>query len=74
MGKPWGLLPNRLYAWRKPTSYADLQGQLDKVLRENCRLPENWTDSARPALGQQVVAYHQRRIADFPRMMIHLLA
>ena len=45
-----------------------------RLLRENCRLPENWTDSARPALGQQVVAYNQRRIADFPRMMIYLLA
>jgi len=56
IGPELGLLPNRLYAWRKrfgpadaggraaagpkPGSVADLQGQLEAALRENRHLRE----------------------------------
>lgn len=61
-----GLLPNRLYAWRKrfapaaaggraaagakPGSVADLQGQLDAALRENRHLREQ-RDILKKTLG-----------------------
>ena len=34
IAKELGLLPNRLYAWPKPGSVADLQSQLDDAQRE----------------------------------------
>ena len=66
IAKELGLLPNRLYAWRKrfapavaggkaaagakPGSYADLQGQLDAALRENRHLREQ-RDILKKTLG-----------------------
>ncbi len=35
-----GLHADRLYAWKKPGSVADLQSQLDTALRENRHLRE----------------------------------
>lgn len=66
IAKELGLLPNRLYAWRKrfapavaggkaaagakPGSSADLQGQLDAALRENRHLREQ-RDILKKTLG-----------------------
>ena len=66
IAKELGFLPNRLYAWRKrfapasaggradagakPASYAELQGQLDEVLRENRHLREQ-RDILKKTLG-----------------------
>jgi len=66
IAKELGLLPNRLYAWRKrfapaaaggkaaagakAGSYADLQGQLEAALRENRHLREQ-RDILKKTLG-----------------------
>jgi transposase-like protein len=66
VAKELGLLPNRLYAWRKrfapavdggkaaagakPDSYADRQSQLDAALRENRHLREQ-RDILKKTLG-----------------------